>query len=344
MVKTRSSKHRLLYCDQEIERTLRRMRKEQRKIQVDLEFDLEKLFKEEMARVCGICSDLSHTIDSCPIFKTEDVNALCGFPGQPQRKYDPFSSTYNEGWHDHPNLRYGPKQPFPQATNPRPYVPQNFQPLPSSSSSFEGMVKNLATQIGNIDTRIGRICTSLSSLKSQFLGKLPSKPHPNPKEQVNRIMIMESQEVNELEEPEVISEELSNTIKLLDAINFDSLHSTYHTLAVADNTEVKIVGTLNNALIHVKNLFFLDDFYVVDIKQESTILLGRRFLKTSKALIDVADDSVLMESNGEKIEFNMIEKSSFLRQILLTMLLIILSRFELTIWKQYLMEWLPTFV
>ncbi|KAL2903823.1 hypothetical protein RDABS01_002533, partial [Bienertia sinuspersici] len=47
MVKTRSSQYKLLYYDPEIERTLRRIRKEQRKIQADLEFDLEKLFEEE---------------------------------------------------------------------------------------------------------------------------------------------------------------------------------------------------------------------------------------------------------------------------------------------------------
>ncbi|KAL2939743.1 Argininosuccinate lyase, partial [Bienertia sinuspersici] len=47
MVKTRSSQYELLYYDSEIERTLRRIRKEQRKIQVDLEFNLEKLFEEE---------------------------------------------------------------------------------------------------------------------------------------------------------------------------------------------------------------------------------------------------------------------------------------------------------
>ncbi|KAL2931431.1 Uridine 5'-monophosphate synthase, partial [Bienertia sinuspersici] len=47
MIKTRSSQHELLYYGPEIERTFIRIRKEQRKIQVDLEFNLEKLFEEE---------------------------------------------------------------------------------------------------------------------------------------------------------------------------------------------------------------------------------------------------------------------------------------------------------
>ncbi|KAL2905106.1 DNA damage-inducible protein 1 [Bienertia sinuspersici] len=89
---------------------------------------------------------------------------------------------------------------------------------------------------------------------------------------------------------------------------FDSLQITNRTLAMVDNTEVKIVGVLNNALIRVKNIFFLDDLYVIDTKHESTILLGHPFLKTSNALIDVAKGSVVLESNGEKIELNMIDK------------------------------------
>ncbi|KAL2923203.1 Scavenger receptor class A member 3 [Bienertia sinuspersici] len=66
---------------------------------------------------------------------------------------------------------------------------------------------------------------------------------------------------------------------------FDSLQSTNHTLALADNTEVKIVGILHDALIRVKNLFFLDDFYVIETKHD-----------------------VVLESNGEKIELDMIDK------------------------------------
>ncbi|KAL2929443.1 putative competence-damage inducible protein, partial [Bienertia sinuspersici] len=54
--------------------------------------------------------------------------------------------------------------------------------------------------------------------------------------------------------------------------SFDSLQSSNHTLAMADNSE------------------------------------GDPFLKTSKALIDVANGNVVLESNGEKIELKMIDK------------------------------------
>ena len=44
----------------------------------------------------------------CPTMQEdyiEHVNTVDGtFNGQPQRKYDPFSNTYNPTWRDHPNF------------------------------------------------------------------------------------------------------------------------------------------------------------------------------------------------------------------------------------------------
>jgi hypothetical protein len=58
-------------------------------------------------KACGICSVVGHPTDMCPTLQEEpieQVNAAGGFPRQPQRQYDPYSSTYNLGWRDHPNL------------------------------------------------------------------------------------------------------------------------------------------------------------------------------------------------------------------------------------------------
>ena len=48
-----------------------------------------------------------HAIDACPTLQGGDVNAM--FSNQGQRKNDPYFNTYNEGWRDQPNLRYGPR-------------------------------------------------------------------------------------------------------------------------------------------------------------------------------------------------------------------------------------------
>ena len=66
--------------------------------------------KSQQAKVCGICAASHHSTDMCPTLQgdsQECANAVGGFPGPPQRKYDPYSSTYNPGWRDHPNFSYG---------------------------------------------------------------------------------------------------------------------------------------------------------------------------------------------------------------------------------------------
>ena len=94
----------------------------------------------------------------CPTLQEEpikQVNVACGFPGQLQRKYDPYSSTYNLGWKDHPNLSYGNPQVNQPATQNRPICQQYKEPYPprqqpgqtsNSGMSLEDIVKSLATK------------------------------------------------------------------------------------------------------------------------------------------------------------------------------------------------------
>ena len=83
---------------------------------------------------CGICLKNGHPTKSCPTLyeenNNEQVNVVGGFQGQNefQRKYDPFSNTYNLGWRDHPDFSCGGNQ---QAVGPNTSVncpPGFFQP------------------------------------------------------------------------------------------------------------------------------------------------------------------------------------------------------------------------
>ena len=81
----------------------------------------------QMVKACGICSVVGHPTDMCPTLQEEpieQVNAAGSFSGQPERKYDPYSSTYNPGWRDHPNLSYGNPQVNQPATQNRPICQQ----------------------------------------------------------------------------------------------------------------------------------------------------------------------------------------------------------------------------
>ena len=52
----------------------------------------------QTTKACGICSIVGCPTDMCPTLQEEpieQVNVAGGFRGQPQRKYDPYLSTYN---------------------------------------------------------------------------------------------------------------------------------------------------------------------------------------------------------------------------------------------------------
>ena len=111
----------------------------------------------QMVKAYGICSVVGHPTDMCPTLQEEpieQVNVASGFPGQLQRKYDPYSSTYNSGWRDHPNLSYGNPQVNQPTTQNRPICQQYKQPYSprqqpgqtsNSGMSLEDIVKSLAT-------------------------------------------------------------------------------------------------------------------------------------------------------------------------------------------------------
>ncbi|KAL2231177.1 UNVERIFIED_CONTAM: hypothetical protein Sindi_1712100 [Sesamum indicum] len=157
----------------------------------------------QQVKACGICTLTGHATDMCPTLQestTEHADAIGGFAGQ-QRRYDPFSNTYNPGWRDHPNLSYGNQHQNFQKPQYRPPP----QPNPTPSPSLEDMMKVLVTNthqfqqqthtsiqqfqqqtqtsiqqfqqqtqtsIQNLESQISQLASSVGKLESQ--GKLPS--------------------------------------------------------------------------------------------------------------------------------------------------------------------------
>ena len=178
---------------------------------------------QQQVKSCGICSNFDHPTDMCPTLQDEEhLNAIQGHQGQQyQRKYDPFSATYNPGWRDHPNLSYGSKPHNYQqyGYQPRQPVhvppPQGFQgsksdaPLPSKSGiSLDNIVTALATNMQqfqqetkasmlNLENQMSQLATTVGKLENQNSGRLPSQPEVNPKQNVSAITLRSGKELKE---------------------------------------------------------------------------------------------------------------------------------------------------
>nr|XP_027072104.1 uncharacterized protein LOC113696920 [Coffea arabica] len=156
------------------------------------------------ARVCGICTGIGHSADMCPMIQektAEQVNMADHAPA-PRKQYDPYSSTYNPGWRDHPNLSYGgnrqpnftPNRQSNFVPNKPPGYQQQYQlrppPPPNSGPSLEKMMKQMMTtmaqnqqrtdsEMQGIRNQISQMATTINRLESQVNGRLPSQPELN---------------------------------------------------------------------------------------------------------------------------------------------------------------------
>jgi hypothetical protein len=84
---------------------------------------------------------------------------------------------------------------------------------------------------------------------------------------------------------------------------------TKMTLTLADRSITYPYGVLEDVLVKVNDLFFPADFVILDMNEDSEIplLLGRPFLATGRALIDVELGELMLRFQDEQVIFNVFE-------------------------------------
>ncbi|XP_042009889.1 uncharacterized protein LOC121758566 [Salvia splendens] len=85
-------------------------------------------------------------------------------------------------------------------------------------------------------------------------------------------------------------------------LNIGPLKSTYVCLRMVDNIATKAVRVIDDVLVKVDDFIFPADFFVLDIKVDKQVplILGRNFLATCKALIDVGRGEITISDHGGK--------------------------------------------
>ncbi|GJU77479.1 reverse transcriptase domain-containing protein [Tanacetum coccineum] len=84
------------------------------------------------------------------------------------------------------------------------------------------------------------------------------------------------------------------------------LTSTRMTLELADRTITRPKGVAEDVFVKVGKFHYLADFVVVDFDADPRVplILGRPFLRTERALIDVYGEEIILRYNDEAITFN----------------------------------------
>ncbi|RDY09614.1 hypothetical protein CR513_05992, partial [Mucuna pruriens] len=103
------------------------------------------------------------------------------------------------------------------------------------------------------------------------------------------------------------------------SLNFGDLEPTRMTIQLANRSIVQPLGVLEDVLVQVNELIFPTDFYMLDMKdetseKEATLILGRPFLMTARTKIDVHAGTLSMEFGDTLVQFNIFEAMKHLTE------------------------------
>ena len=96
-------------------------------------------------------------------------------------------------------------------------------------------------------------------------------------------------------------------LSVVKRLSLGELTPTTMTLQMADRTMAQPDGVLEDVLIKVGKFIFLVDFVVMDVEKDTQVplLLGRPFLATRAALIDVKKGEFTLRVGDEAVHFNL---------------------------------------
>jgi hypothetical protein len=95
-------------------------------------------------------------------------------------------------------------------------------------------------------------------------------------------------------------------------LNLGPLQPTGLIVQLANRSNVRPAGVLEDVLVQVNDLIFPADFYILDMEGETNssrapIILGRPFMRTAKTKVDVYDGTMSMEFGDIVVKFNIFD-------------------------------------
>ncbi|XP_015933163.1 uncharacterized protein LOC107459445 [Arachis duranensis] len=95
-------------------------------------------------------------------------------------------------------------------------------------------------------------------------------------------------------------------LPLMKRLQINELKSTDVVIQLADKTQKQAEGVVENVLVKVGNYFLSTDFVVLDMEESHLhpIILGRPFLATARALIDVQQGELILRIYDEHLIFH----------------------------------------
>ncbi|XP_016164746.1 uncharacterized protein LOC107607290 [Arachis ipaensis] len=101
-------------------------------------------------------------------------------------------------------------------------------------------------------------------------------------------------------------------LSLMKRLQINELRSTNVIIQLADKTQKQAEGVVENVLVKVGNYLLPTDFVILDMEEIylHPIILGRPFLATARALIDVEQGELILRILDEHLTFHVFKPTS----------------------------------
>ncbi|GJW95671.1 reverse transcriptase domain-containing protein [Tanacetum coccineum] len=238
---------------------------------------------------------------------------------------------------------YQPPTNQPPVYQVPPYQAPTPQIQGVSKTDFENYVKandavlknvqnqgqNLQNQMANVTSLLTSLCNNFkNSASTSNSGTLPSQTVTNPRQQINAITTRSGKTLEGPSTPLVPTPVVSipskeqrtktesltenrASINLLPYIlitrklGIDALTPTRMTLELANHSITHPMGIAEDVVVRVDGFTFLADFVVVNFEPDPRvpIILGRPFLRTAKALIDLYEETLTLRVGKEELVY-----------------------------------------
>ncbi|XP_057734284.1 uncharacterized protein LOC130949637 [Arachis stenosperma] len=100
-------------------------------------------------------------------------------------------------------------------------------------------------------------------------------------------------------------------LSLVKRLQINEILPTDVVIRLADKTQKQAVGVVENVLLKVGKYFLPTDFVILDMEESQLhpIILGRPFLNTARALIDVEKGELILRIHDEQLSFSVFKLS-----------------------------------
>ncbi|GKD92847.1 DNA-directed DNA polymerase [Tanacetum coccineum] len=184
---------------------------------------------------------------------------------------------------------------------------ENSNLIKEIRATTDAAIKNQGASIKTLEIQIGQVS---KVLKERGFGSLPSSTEANPRDQVKSISTTIEVDSCPICRASVTVMPLSTYLNL----GLGKLAHTRLIVELADRTVKYPKGIAENVLVGIGKFTFPVDFIILDMPEDIKVplILGRPFLSTARAKIDVYKRKITLRVGEEKIIFKSVKPASSL--------------------------------